>query len=153
MPLFPRPMTLLAGLALATAAVLPGPAAAQKLADIRAHIAAENPGCDVSRLEEAFRGALPGAAGHVVVAVYTVEGCGGGNNWVSQFGVFSEEANRVVQYALPDPPAFVVESARVANAVIKVAGLDYAPDDGRCCPSIRREAQYRVTGRAVAPAP
>jgi hypothetical protein len=107
----------------------------------------------VARLDEAYRGAVVGAAGHVVVAVYTVEGCGGGNNWASLLGVFSEEAGRVVPYTLPDPPAFVVERAEVADGVIEVTGLDYAPDDGRCCPSLPVSARYRITGRTVSPQP
>lgn len=151
MRLFPHPRCLAAGLVLAAA--LPAAAGAQSLAAIRAHIAATNPGCDVSRLDEAHRGAVAGAAGHVVVAVYTVEGCGGGNNWASLLGVFSEEAGRVVQYALPDPPGFVVESARVDKGVIEVSGLDYAPNDGRCCPSLHVGARYRITGRTVSPQP
>lgn len=148
---FPHPRIIAAGLAIA--ASLSGGAQAQSLAAIRAHIAAENPGCDVNRLDEAHRGALPGAAGHVVVAVYTVEGCGGGNNWASQLGIFSEESGRVVEYAVPDPPAFVVESARVAQTVIEVSGLGYGPNDGRCCPSVRSSARYRVEARRVVPAP
>jgi hypothetical protein len=147
----PHPRTLVAGLLLAAAA-LPGPAQAQNLVAIRAHIAAGHPGCDIARLDEAYRGALAGAAGHVVVAVYTVEGCGGGNNWVSRFGVFSEEVGRVVEYTLADAPNFVVDHAEVAKGLIDVSGLAYAPDDGRCCPSIRSAARYRIEGRRVTPA-
>jgi hypothetical protein len=146
----PHPRIIAACLGLVAAAPLT--AEAQSLAAIRSHIAGENPGCDVARLEEAYRGALPGAAGHVVIAAYTVEGCGGGNNWVSQFGVFSEEGGRVVEYAQPDPPSFVVEHVRVANAVIEVDGKAYAATDGRCCPSVSSNARLRVEGRRVVPA-
>jgi hypothetical protein len=139
---------LAAGLGLA-ALVLPAVGQAQSLVAIRSHIASENPGCEVARLEEAYRGALPGAAGHVVIAVYTVEGCGGGNNWVRQLGVFSEEGGRVVEYVQPDPPTFVVEEARVNNTVIEVNGLGYAATDGRCCPSVRSSTRLRVEGRRV----
>lgn len=145
---FPRPRILVAGLALASV-ILPEAGQAQSLAAIRSHLAAENPGCDVARLDESFRGALPGAAGHIVVAVYTVEGCGGGNNWASQLGVFAEESGRVVEYAQPVPPTFVVENARVNNAVIEVNGMGYASTDGRCCPSIRSSTRLRVEGRRV----
>jgi hypothetical protein len=150
---FPHSRSLIAGLLLGLAAMpaLPASAQAQRLAAIRAHIAAANPGCEVTRLDEAHRGAVAGAAGHVVVAVFTVEGCGGGNNWASQLGVFSEEAGRVIEYALPDPPGFVVDSARVSKGIIAVNGLDYAPDDGRCCPSLRVAARYRIEGRRVTP--
>lgn len=151
MRLFRHPRRLAAGLILATA--LPAAAGAQSLAAIRTHIAAANPGCDVVRLDEAYRGAVAGAAGHVVVVVYTVEGCGGGNNWASLLGVFSEEAGRIAPYSLPDPPAFVVQSAQVAKGVVEVNGRDYAPNDGRCCPSLRVTARYRIIGRTVSPQP
>ncbi len=146
----PHTRTLAAGFMLATLATA---AEAQNLVAIRGHIAAENPGCDVARLEESYRGALPGAAGHVVVTVHTIEGCDGGNNWTSVIGVFSEEGGRVVEYSLPDPPDFVVQGARVANAVIEVSGAGYGPDDGRCCPSVRSSARYRIEGRRVVAAP
>jgi hypothetical protein len=142
---------IVAGLAMAAA--LPDPAVGQTLAAIRGHIVAANPGCDIARLAESHRGAIPGGAGHVVVVTYTVEACNRGNNFASVFGVFSEQNGRVVEYQQPEPPGFLVESVRVAQTVIEVQGLGYAPTDGRCCPSLRSRARYRLEGRQVVPAP
>ncbi len=127
-------------------------AQAQSASAIQAHITRSNPGCDIFRPEEAYRGPLPGAPVPVVVMVYTLEGCGGGNNWGRVFGVFGQQGGRIVEYRQSSPPRFMVDGARVANGVIEVNGLGYGPSDPRCCPSQRLRARFRLADGAVVPA-
>jgi len=126
-----------------------GTAQAQSSDAIRAYLARSNPGCDIFRPEETYRGPLPGAAGPVVVMVYTVEGCGGGNNWARLFGVFAMTGGAIFEYTQPTPPPFVVDGACVTNGALVISGLGYGPNDAQCCPSQRRTARYRIDGRTV----
>ena len=95
---------------------------------------------------------LSGAAALVVVLVYTLEGCGGGNNGARLFGVFAENGARIIAYRVERPPAWSVDTARVIAGRIEVAGLAYGPNDPRCCPTLRRSSRYMVDGRTVVPA-
>jgi hypothetical protein len=142
--------TLLSGLA--AACLSAAPALAQTESAIRAQIAAANRGCDVNGPQIVHRGALPGAPGPVAVATYGLEGCGGGNNWSSTFGVFAEQGGRVVAYRVASPPRWPVDGVRVEGGMLVVSGLDYGPNDPRCCPSIRRQARYTLSGGSVVPA-
>lgn len=138
---------------LASMALLAAAGAQAQSADaIRAHIAQANPGCDIYRPEETYRGPLPGAPGPVVVMVYTLEGCGGGNNWGRVFGVFAEQKGRIIEFRQPNPPGFMVDAANVTHGMIEVNGLAYGPRDPRCCPSQRRRERFRVADGAVVPA-
>jgi hypothetical protein len=139
--------------ALLIATLAATPAAAQSQAALRAHIAATNRGCTVNGPQVVHRGPLPGAAEPVVVATYGLESCGGGNDWLSTFGVFAQQGGRFVSLPIRNPPRWVVDGVRVDGGVLVVRGLDYGPDDGRCCPSIRREARFRLSGGTVVPVP
>ena len=44
--------------------------------------------CSIYGYEEYFRGSIPGMSQPVTVAAYTVEGCGGGNNWARFVSAF-----------------------------------------------------------------
>lgn len=138
---------------LASMALLSATGARAQSADaIRAHIARANPGCDIYRPEETYRGPLPGAPGPVVVVVYTLEGCGGGNDWNRVFGVFYGQDGRVTEVPQPHPPSFMVDAATVTHGAIEVNGLAYGPRDPRCCPSQRRRERFRLVDGAMAPA-
>lgn len=137
---------------LAAALLLAMPAMAQSEAAIRAQIAAANRGCTVNGPQVMHRGPVAGGTAPVAVATYGLEGCGGGNNWVSTFGVFAQQGGRVVELRMPSPPRWPVDGVRVEGGMIVVSGLDYGPNDGRCCPSIRRQARYALSGGTVVPA-
>jgi hypothetical protein len=121
----------------------PLPAAGQTVQEVRAHLEREarRGGCDLYRPVHVHTGLLAGDARPVGIAVFTLEGCGEGNNWGRTVGVFVREGQRLVELprardirGLPE----VVEGVRVENGLILVQGLDYGPNDARCCPSVRR---------------
>ena len=134
-------------------------AAAPAAADtaLRRHLEREvrREGCTLVRFEAPFRGILPGDPRPVVAASYSFEGCGGGNNWTATFGVFAVEGGGFRRLpedrSAPSRPD-VVERVRVADGRITVEGLSYGPDDGRCCPSLRRQAAYALRDGRVVPA-
>ncbi len=137
-------------------ALLPGLAHAQSNRTLEQQIQREAVGCSVVGFEAVHRGPLGQEGRTVVVARYTIEGCGGGNNWTATFGVFLAEGGRFRAIAVPDDPRSqqalpqVVERVRVEGERILVEGLNYSADDARCCPSIPRRATLALLeGRLV----
>ena len=94
----------------------------------------------------------------VAVAVFTVEGFGGGNNHIQYMAVFAsldaEAAGRQPRMSLIDVMAVggkgirAVESGNIkigrskSDVVVAVPTKNYAPSDAMCCPSIKSEAQF-----------
>ncbi len=66
--------------------------------------------------------------------------------------MFFDDGGRVGTYRIASAPRWVVERVRVRRGVIEVSGLDYAPGDPRCCPSLRRSARYVLRGDTIIPA-
>jgi hypothetical protein len=100
---------------------------------------------------------VPGAGQPVVIASFTIEGCGGRNNYGRTVGVFYE-ANGIVRRFKPpavpvggpdvdDPNGVTVQGDRIT-----VRWSDYAPDDPRCCPSLKRTTSYRLSNGTIVPA-
>ena len=136
----------------ALAAALPFPSAlAQPMDAILRHLRQAHPGCDIHNPRQTYRGHLEGSAAPVVFVAYTFEGCHG-NDWRAVFGLFREEHGRVLALAVTSLPRWPVHDVRVANGVIRATGLDYGPNDPRCCPTIRRGMTYVVRNDAVVPA-
>ena len=96
----------------------------------------------------------------VAVAVFTIEGLGGGNNYTQFMAVFaalSEETEaHPKRMSLLDVMAVggkglrgidfrhigIEQSKR--NIVITVPTAEYGPNDAMCCPSIKSEAQFII---------
>lgn len=113
-------------------------------------------GCSLMGFEKVHDGPLGADARRAIVARYTLEGCGGGNNWSATFGVFLVEGGRLREVPLPADPRSqralpqVVEGVRVQGARILVEGMNYGAEDARCCPSVpRRTALALQEGRLV----
>jgi hypothetical protein len=110
-------------------------------------------GCSLYAYQENFRGPLPGADRPVAIASYTIKSCGGGNNYARTVGVFYAVNGKVQQFkaATPidgpdvdDPSGVTVQGDRIT-----VRSSAYAPDDPRCCPSLKRTASYRLMNGAI----
>jgi hypothetical protein len=128
-----------------------GAAAAQAPQAIEAFIKRANAGCDLQKYREVYRGRLAGSSEPITVATFSVEGCGGGNNWSSEFGIFSENSGIVREWQQTPTPEGQVSDIAVRNGRLIVRSLDYKPDDPHCCPSMRRQSVYTLrNGRAVA---
>src|SRR4051812_21567551 len=76
---------------------------AQSAGSIQKYLAAQNQECSIYGYEEFFRGAIPGFSQPVTIAAYTVEGCGGGNNWGRTVSVFYSTGGSVREFKQPSP--------------------------------------------------
>ncbi len=147
---------LLLPLALAAGLLVP-PAQAQSDEAIRQYLRRD---CVLNSMEVAYRGPLKGARGPVAVVMYSIEYCGGGNNWFNRFGVFYKAGNRVALYPVRDverhgagPWEWQVNAVQVEGGRLVVSGRDFGPDDAHCCPTLQRRLSFVVQGHSVVPAP
>jgi hypothetical protein len=96
----------------------------------------------------------------VAVAVFTIEGLGGGNNYTQFMAVFAapskETAGHPKRMSLLDVMAVGGKGLREIefknirmrqskrNVTITVPTAEYGPNDAMCCPSIESEAQFII---------
>ena len=128
----------------------------QSSATIQTYLSEANKNCSLYAYQENFRGRIPGADHPITIASYTVESCGGSNQAERTVGVFYEADGRVKQYKPPDPPIPGPDvddrnGVTVRGTQITVRYSDYGPDDPRCCPSLKRTANYRLTNGGIVP--
>lgn len=149
----PRLMTMrVVAAALSFQLALPTPAAAQAPRGIQAFIKRANAQCDLVGYHEVYKGQLHGSSQPVTVAVYTIEGCGGGGNVsASSFGIFSE-ASGVVQEWVPSPALEgQVRAVTVADDRVRVQWMSWKASDPHCCPTLSHVTSYVLSGhQAVA---
>lgn len=87
----------------------------------------------------------------MVIAAYTVEGCGRGNYYERFFGVFYDENGTVQQYKKPPGTLNGVERVTVAGGRITVHMKQLGPNDPRCCPTVSRQAVFELRDGAIVP--
>lgn len=96
----------------------------------------------------------------VAVAVFTVEGFGGGNNYTQYMAVFAalsvESEGHPKKVSLLDVMAVGGKGVRgiefkdirikqsKGDIAITVPTAEYGPEDAMCCPSIKSEAQFMI---------
>jgi hypothetical protein len=129
-------------------------ARAQSAADIQRDLNRRSPGCSLYAYQEYFRGQIPGMKPPVTIAAYTLEGCGGGNNYARTVGAFYEAHGEVQQFTPPTPPVPGPDvgdrdAVTVRGNRITVRYKDYAANDPRCCPSLKRSARYILRHGAI----
>lgn len=127
---------------------------AQSAAAIQKYLTAQSKGCSLYAYQENFRGALQGAGRPVVIAAYTLESCGGGNNYMRTVGVFYEADGKVQQFKPPASPIAGPdvddrEGVTVQGDRITVRSSAYAPSDPRCCPSLKKTTVYILVNGAI----
>jgi len=130
---------------------------AQTETAIQQYLTQQFKGCSLYGYQENFRGTMPGAGQPVVIASYTIESCGGGNNYGRTVGVFYAANGKVRQFKQPAVPISGPDiddrdGVTVQGDRITVRWSDYAPDDPRCCPSLKRTSSYRLVDGAIVPA-
>ena len=131
-------------------------ARAQSADAIQKYLAARAPECSIYGYEEYFRGSIPGMSQSVTVAAYTVEGCGGGNNWARFVSAFYSPDGSVREFGhsaagIPGPDIGDRRGVTVRGDRMTVRYSDYAPQDPRCCPSLHKTAAYRLVNGAIVP--
>ena len=131
-------------------------ARAQSADAIQKYLAAHAQGCSLYGYEEYFRGSIPGMSQPVAVAAYTVEGCGGGNNWGRFVSAFYLSNGGVREFkhsaaGIPGPDIGDRRGATVRGDRMTVRYSDYAPQDPRCRPSLHKVATFRLVNGAISP--
>lgn len=124
--------------------------------DIVQKVVGEAEQCDVGRLDVLGLGVaenLPNAWGELFLTGIQTEGCNGGNNYGYAISVH-ELANGASRPVAMEPLGFPWIDSIQAKAIkgvptIVVVGPDYAPEDGRCCPTLTREIRIWVEADGV----
>jgi len=123
------------------------PGWAQSPEVIQAFIKRANAGCEINSYREIYHGALQGSAQQMTVATFSVEGCGGGNNGASTFGIYSEGNGPVYEWKQTPGPEGQVRTVDVIAGRVSVQWMSWKPNDPRCCPSIAHRSIYVLRNR------
>lgn len=100
----------------------------------------DGPCCDVN-LIKVVNGKIAGQPRKV--ALYGVEGCGCGNAWWTSVSVLDMDNNEVDSWG-KGIFGFSPDDVAIRGGAIILTGMDYAPDDARCCPSIKKRQILRL---------
>jgi LppP/LprE lipoprotein len=144
-------------LAIAAICAVPAAAHAQSAEAIQKYLTAHARGCTLYGYREYYRGKIPGIDQTVAIAAYTLESCGGGNNYARTVDVFygTDAAVRQMRQPMqgvPGPDADDPNGVTLVGDTMTVRYSDYAEADPRCCPSLKRSARFRITNAGVIPA-
>jgi len=127
------------------------PGWAQSPTVIQAFIKRANAGCEINSCRKIYHGALQGSAQRTTVATFSVEGCGGGNNGASTFGIYSEGNGTVHEWKQTPDPEGPVRTVAVVAGRVSVQWTSWKPSDPHCCPSTAHRSTYVLRdGLAVA---
>jgi len=127
------------------------PAWAQSSAAIQTFIKQANAACEINGYREIYHGVLQGSGQRTTVATFSVEGCGGGNNGASTFGIYSEGGGTVHEWKQTPGPEGPVRAVAVVAGRVSVQWMSWKPSDPHCCPSIAHRTIYILRdGLAVA---
>jgi hypothetical protein len=129
---------------------------AQSADAIQKFLAQQAKGCSLYGYREYFRGTMPGANQPIGIASYTIEGCNGGNGYARTIGVFYEAGGKIRQMKRPSAPIVGPDvddptGVTVQGDQITIQYSAYAPDDARCCPSLKKTAHYKLANDAIVP--
>ena len=104
--------------------------------------------CDLNEHNlAAISGKLSGIDGEIVVAAFTLEGCGGSNYWGQQLVVLDVSNGAARKLASTGGPSF--ETLRIADGQLSADVTSYAPGDGRCCPSLKANKSFSIVGQKL----
>lgn len=86
------------------------------------------------------------------VVLYTIEGMNGSNNYTEYLAVFTRSKNGLVPVTNAPVGGKLrrdVELTVVFENAIQLATLNYAPNDGACCPSLKGTTKYILAGKIL----
>jgi hypothetical protein len=119
---------------------------------IRAH-AARAKADEYAEARKIVRGDVNGDRIPDTVALYTLEGMGGGNSHVQYLAVFLGRRTGPPQFAARTEAGGKnqrsVELDRVSGGKILVSTKSYRSSDASCCPTRAGKARYRLAGRRL----
>lgn len=110
-----------------------------------------HPGCSIP--EESVKTAKGEIQGRTLtVALYTVEGCNGGNNWHSSVTAFDTKGKPLGTYELAEgAAASFPDTSPVRDGRIAIETLSLGPHDPHCCPSVRGKRYLTVKKGKLVP--
>ena len=114
--------------------------------------AADEGGSEYSGARKIVKGDLTNDGVPDTVVLYTIEGQQGTNNYLQYLAVFARVNGRLQLRAHTSVGGIrwrSIELKSVAQNSIKLNTLDYAENDGVCCPSIKGRTSYVLTGRKL----
>jgi hypothetical protein len=86
----------------------------------------------------------------ISLALYTVEGCGGGNNWHPAVTAFDAEGASLGTYELPEgTAASFPENGAVRKGKIAIKTLSLGPQDAHCCPTVKGITYLTLKGHKL----
>lgn len=77
------------------------------------------------------------------VWIYSVVGCGGGNNWSSQGSVFGVKSDKIRELGAPLVWS-VIKGADFNEDRALVYAVDVGPDDPHCCPTQGKTVEITI---------
>ncbi|TXN82901.1 hypothetical protein [Methylobacterium sp. WL8] len=84
-----------------------------------------------------------------LVLIYSVDGCGGGNNWGSTAQVYGVKDDLAVEIGKPQSWS-VVKGADFNDKRAVIYAVSQGPNDGHCCPTEGKTIEVTVSdGQAV----
>jgi len=86
------------------------------------------------------------------VVLYTIEGQGGRNLYVQYLAVFTRQKGKLsalTRAEVGGKSVRSVELTSVEDDAILLETMGYAPKDASCCPSVRGETRYVLSGKTL----
>ena len=100
-------------------------------------------------LQEAVTGDFTGDGIDDVAIYFSLSPKGGGNALVGQGLTLYQNDGRRVKVIAGFEPDYLFSFTKISGGKIYVEKLEYADEDGRCCPSIRTEHILTISGSRV----
>lgn len=97
-------------------------------------------------LQQSYTGDFTGDGIEDVAIYYSLAPSGGGNAIVGQGLSLYENKGNDVKVIAGYEPDYLFGFDRISNGRIYVEKLEYAENDGRCCPSIKTEHTLTISG-------
>ena len=100
-------------------------------------------------VQEPFTGDFTGDGVEDVAIYFSLSPSGGGNAIVGQGLSLYQNSGKSVKVIAGYEPNYLFSFNRISNGCIYVEKLEYAENDGRCCPSIKTDLKLKIIGNKV----
>lgn len=117
-----------------------------------AGVAKVSDGEEYKEARKVLYGDTDGDGDEDAVAQFTVEGMGGGNNYIFYLAVFKNDGGKltaVTDEAAGGKLSRGIELTKIEKGVIYLDTKEYDEDDGSCCPSIEGKTTYVLQGKKL----
>jgi hypothetical protein len=124
----------------------------KKIANTYVNGVAQEGGCTFTKDgAQVASGNVAGVEGKAIVAIYSTQECGGGNNWQTKLVVLSTRSGKAEKIA--EESAAGMSELKIVNGKISAKVLTWGPSDAHCCPKSEGTALFSVQGNKLASSP